>query len=200
MLRHHDILQGARFVWLTDHKGLVHLLNQRNLSGRQARWIEKIGKFDFEVRYLPGVENLLPDALSRMYAFDAPGTVRMPSEYTEHDTGNLFAKVAHLTSMPLLVGDEALATDPRQSTRVAQRMVATQTQQPQPVPRGAVKMTWGAKPKAPAQPTPAPPVPRAQPALAPAAPTPGPSKARKMRQPVAPAETGRSETGTEFAR
>jgi hypothetical protein len=88
MLRHRDILQGARFVWLTDHKGLVHLLNQRNLSGRQARWIEKIGEFDFEVQYLPGVENLLPDALSRMYAFDAPGTVRTPSEYTEHDVGN----------------------------------------------------------------------------------------------------------------
>jgi hypothetical protein len=70
MLRHRDILQGAKFVWLTDHKGLVHLLNQRNLSGRQARWMEKIGEFDFEVKYLPGVENLLLDTLSRMYAFE----------------------------------------------------------------------------------------------------------------------------------
>lgn len=29
MLRHRDILQGAKFQWLTDHKGLVHLLNQK---------------------------------------------------------------------------------------------------------------------------------------------------------------------------
>ena len=36
MLRHADILQGTRFKWLTDHKGLTYLLNQRNLSGRQA--------------------------------------------------------------------------------------------------------------------------------------------------------------------
>jgi hypothetical protein len=38
MLRHRDILQGCKFPWVTDHKGLIHLLNQKNLSGRQARW------------------------------------------------------------------------------------------------------------------------------------------------------------------
>jgi hypothetical protein len=33
MLRHIDILQGAKFKWLTDHKGFIYLLNQKNLSG-----------------------------------------------------------------------------------------------------------------------------------------------------------------------
>lgn len=33
MLRHVDILQGAKFKWLTNHKGLTYLLNQKNLSG-----------------------------------------------------------------------------------------------------------------------------------------------------------------------
>ena len=47
----------------------------REPRGSSARWMEKIGEFDFEVKYLPGVENILPDALSCMYAFDAPGTV-----------------------------------------------------------------------------------------------------------------------------
>jgi hypothetical protein len=28
MLQHHDILQGAHFMWYTDHKGLRHLLKQ----------------------------------------------------------------------------------------------------------------------------------------------------------------------------
>jgi hypothetical protein len=28
MLCHRDILQGAKFIWLTDHKGLVHLHDQ----------------------------------------------------------------------------------------------------------------------------------------------------------------------------
>ena len=33
MLRYWDILQGTKFTWLTDHKGLIHLYNQKNLSG-----------------------------------------------------------------------------------------------------------------------------------------------------------------------
>ena len=41
MLRHRDILQGVRFKWITDHKGLEHLLRQWNVSGRQAHWVEK---------------------------------------------------------------------------------------------------------------------------------------------------------------
>jgi hypothetical protein len=64
MLRHRDILQGMKFLWLMDHKGLIHLLNQCNLSGRQAQCIEKIGEFNFEVEYLPSIKILLPDALS----------------------------------------------------------------------------------------------------------------------------------------
>jgi hypothetical protein len=140
-------LQGAQFVWLTDHKGLVHLLNQRNLSGRQARWIEKLGKFDFEVKYLPGVENLLPDALSRMYAFDAPGTVRTPSEYVQHNMGNNFARTAHLASMPMIVGEEALATNHRHGGRVA--VLATSPQPDAlrasgPDLRHSARMAWQA--------------------------------------------------------
>ena len=33
MLRYHDILQGTKFTWYTDHKGLIHLINQKDLSG-----------------------------------------------------------------------------------------------------------------------------------------------------------------------
>jgi hypothetical protein len=86
MRRHRDILQGAHFVWLTDHKALTYLLNQRDLPGRLARWFVTISEFDFEVQYIAGAENILPDALSRMYTFDAPGTERSPSEYAEFDT------------------------------------------------------------------------------------------------------------------
>lgn len=47
MRRHRDILSGCRFTWVTDHKGLTHLLTQRNLSGRQARWLELVSEFDW---------------------------------------------------------------------------------------------------------------------------------------------------------
>ena len=33
MLRHRDILQGVRFTWVTDHKSLTYILDQKDLSG-----------------------------------------------------------------------------------------------------------------------------------------------------------------------
>jgi hypothetical protein len=64
MLRHKDFFLGVHFKWLTDHKGLVYPLNQRNLSGRQAQWLEKILIFDYEIEYVMGLENILANALS----------------------------------------------------------------------------------------------------------------------------------------
>jgi hypothetical protein len=66
------------------------------------------------------MENILPDALSRMYALDAPGTERSPSEYIEYDSdspqaGNVSA---HLVTMPSKVGVEALASIPGRSRRM----------------------------------------------------------------------------------
>jgi len=119
MLRHQDILQGVRFKWVTDHKGLTHLLNQKNLSGRQARWIEKISYFDFEVVYVPGEENSVADALSRMYSNDATGTVRSRSEYTYHDVVDDDLEVSR-QDIPILAGLEAKAAvqNLRRSTRL----------------------------------------------------------------------------------
>jgi hypothetical protein len=108
MLRHWDILQGTQFKWITDHKGLIHLMNQKDLTGRQARWIDKISEFDFEVVYIPGAENILADALSCIYSNDAPGTVHATSEYTQHDKAQVYFAVQGI-SMPLLTGTEAMA-------------------------------------------------------------------------------------------
>lgn len=106
MLRHCDILQGVRFTWYTNHKGLVHLMNQKALSGRQARWLEKISEFNFDVVYVPGADNILSDALSQLYANDEAGIVRARSEYTYHDVIDNDILSTHLISMPVLVGME----------------------------------------------------------------------------------------------
>ena len=110
MLRHRDILQGARFKWITDHKGLIHLLRQKNLSGRQARWCEKISEFDFDIVYVPGTENVVADALSRMYSNDSGGTIRAESEYTYFDVVNDDADIGTLNdvTIPILAGIDAL--------------------------------------------------------------------------------------------
>src|SRR6266567_621117 len=106
MLRHRDLLQGATFKWITDHKGLIHLMRQKNLSGRQARWLEKISEFDFEVIYVPGTENVVADALSRLYSNDDSQTVRSRSEYTYF--GVLDEDQPEVSiPMPILAGIEA---------------------------------------------------------------------------------------------
>jgi hypothetical protein len=109
-----------------DHKSLIYILNQKNLSGRQAHWIEKIGKLDFTVEYVPGAHNILPDALSRMYDFDAAGTVRAVSEYIVHDEDSPPSDISGLVSMPVLVGDEAWVMAPQRSAQMAARATGGQ--------------------------------------------------------------------------
>ena len=82
MLQHREILVGCSFTWITDHKGFTHLLIQKNLSGHQAQWVEKISEFGFKVEYVLGVDNILADALSHLYSNNQAGTVRSSSEYT----------------------------------------------------------------------------------------------------------------------
>lgn len=149
MLRHRDILQGCPFTWLTDHKSLTHLLSQKNLSGRQARWMEKLGEFDFTVEYLPGAHNILPDALSRMYDFDAPGTVRATSEYVANDEDTPPLDASGLVSMPVLVGEEAKHVEPRRSSRIAGKVVVATNDRLPPKPvttaRRAHNLSMGAR-------------------------------------------------------
>lgn len=112
MLRHKDILQGVPIKWVTDHKGLIFLLNQKNVSGRQARWLEKISSFMFEVVYAAGSENILADALSRLYSNDTAGTVRAHSEFTDFDLMD-DEPTALVSRMVLLSGMEAVVATHR---------------------------------------------------------------------------------------
>ena len=119
-------MQGAHFKWVTDHKGLTHLLNQKNLSGRQARWLEKISSFDFEVVYVPGEENSVADTLSRMYSNDAPRTVCSQSEYTYHDVVDDDLEV-NLQDIPILVGIEAKAATQRAPCKPRSKPLGAET-------------------------------------------------------------------------
>ena len=60
-------LEGSTFEVLTDHNPLTYLRTQPLLSRRQARWAEKLNMFDFNIKYIPGMENPA-DILSRQNA------------------------------------------------------------------------------------------------------------------------------------
>ncbi|SGY62834.1 BQ5605_C007g04742 [Microbotryum silenes-dioicae] len=50
-------LMGVHFNVLSDHESLKYLKTQENLSKRQARWIERLADYDFDITYIPGSEN-----------------------------------------------------------------------------------------------------------------------------------------------
>ena len=61
-------LLGKRFKIFTDHHSLKYLMTQPIVSKRQARWVEMLAEFDFEVVHRPRKSNVVADALSKLNA------------------------------------------------------------------------------------------------------------------------------------
>ncbi|GJW95324.1 putative reverse transcriptase domain-containing protein [Tanacetum coccineum] len=58
-------LYGTKSVIYTDHRSLQHIFDQKELSMHQRPWIELFSDYNCEIRYHPGKENVVADALSR---------------------------------------------------------------------------------------------------------------------------------------
>lgn len=56
---------GMKFIVYTDHSALKWFLNLSNPTGRLARWGVRLSAFNFEIKHRRGVDNVIPDALSR---------------------------------------------------------------------------------------------------------------------------------------
>ena len=52
MWRHH--LMGRTFEPTINHCGLKYLFDQPTLNARQARWLEFLSEFDFEIKHIKG--------------------------------------------------------------------------------------------------------------------------------------------------
>eukprot|EP00253_Pinus_taeda_P012645 PITA_12645 len=52
MWRHY--LVGKKFLLLTDHHSLTNYFSQPTLNARQARWVDFLSGFDFEIKHLQG--------------------------------------------------------------------------------------------------------------------------------------------------
>ena len=53
---------GRRFELKIDHCGLKYLFDQPTLIARQARWLEFLCEFEFEIKHIKGKENRVADA------------------------------------------------------------------------------------------------------------------------------------------
>ena len=56
---------GKRLQHRTDHCGMKYLFDQPTLNARQARWLELLCEFDFEIKYIKGKEKKVANALSQ---------------------------------------------------------------------------------------------------------------------------------------
>jgi len=52
------LLKGAHFkfkIWI-DHKNLEYFMKVQNLNHRQAQWALYLSRFDFILKYVPGIK------------------------------------------------------------------------------------------------------------------------------------------------
>ncbi len=58
-------LHGRPFTVLSDHRALEQFFNSPRLNNRLWRWRIQLMDFDFQIKYVEGRKNSVPDALSR---------------------------------------------------------------------------------------------------------------------------------------
>lgn len=76
----HMLLQVDSTV-ITDHLNLTFWMEPRQLSPRQARWVETLSTFRFKIVYRPGKYATMPDALSRRSDYHPGKGTTINNEY-----------------------------------------------------------------------------------------------------------------------
>ena len=61
-----NYLLGRKFTVVTDHRALTWLYSFKEPDGLLARWIEKLGQFDFEIKHEAGKNIPHADCLSKV--------------------------------------------------------------------------------------------------------------------------------------
>jgi hypothetical protein len=61
-------LWGHHFHLFTDHSALTYMFTQTHTNPLIEGWFETLMDFQFDISHCPGVENVLPDALSRLFS------------------------------------------------------------------------------------------------------------------------------------
>ena len=78
-----SFLLGKHFTVFSDHQPLKYLLQANNVSPKVLRWRAMVGEFDFDVKYIPGGENVIADSLSRVFSVadvDADSEIQLSQE------------------------------------------------------------------------------------------------------------------------
>ncbi|SAM00072.1 hypothetical protein, partial, partial [Absidia glauca] len=63
----HKYLWGNHFILFTVHKALTYVHTQRIVNPMMVNWLDTLLQYNFSVAHVPGMNNVLPDALSRLF-------------------------------------------------------------------------------------------------------------------------------------
>ena len=58
-------LKGKTFLLKTDNMSLKYLFEKPDVNAREARWLDFLSKYHFELKHIKGKENKIADALIR---------------------------------------------------------------------------------------------------------------------------------------
>ena len=98
-------LLGSPFLVYTDHKTLLNFHTQKDLSQRQARWMEELSIYDCKFVYIKGCDNSVADALSQYpctfvkNTMLAKSSARHPYNTNNTQTHLIFSGVQHNKSL-----------------------------------------------------------------------------------------------------
>lgn len=81
---------GHKFTVYTDHSALKWFINLNNPTGRLARWGVRLSAFNFDIKHRRGVDNVIPDALSRVLPVSAIDTNPSSTQTTDEWYLNIY--------------------------------------------------------------------------------------------------------------
>ena len=124
------------FRLLTDHDSLKYIKTMPNIKGRIARWIEDMSEYEFTIEHIPGVKNVVADALSRRV--DLKG-----DDATEHAAALSLAAVARARRRRVAVPESPAVADANRASAKAAAESSTlppALDRPAPNAKGAIVM------------------------------------------------------------
>jgi hypothetical protein len=65
--RFHQYLWGRQFDLFTDHAALTYMFTQKELNLTILGWFDILLAYTFNIHHRPGIQNILPDHLSRLF-------------------------------------------------------------------------------------------------------------------------------------